>query len=130
MVPPWAVMSPMRAAGSPSINTVSAPGGRIGPPTWGIIPVTIGQICISETRAAGGIRGSSFLSLENEPELVGHRDPDPGTVMQWYKALRWHTAVVDRGAVAAVAIDQKDLVAVVAEFAVIPRHHPIRIGED
>src|SRR5574337_1423474 len=85
MVPPWAVRSPIRAAGNPPINTVNepmaitsggpahvamsltlaagnppintvgAPGGRIGPPTWGTTPVTIGQTCMSETRAAGGM---------------------------------------------------------------------------
>src|SRR5262245_6790046 len=44
------------AAGSPPINTVGAPGGRIGPPTCGTTPVTIGQVCMSETRAAGSIR--------------------------------------------------------------------------
>src|SRR5215204_950752 len=49
-------MSPMRAAGMPAIRTVGAPGGRIGPPTCGTTPVTIGQVCMSPTRAAGGMR--------------------------------------------------------------------------
>ena len=48
-------MSPMVAAGKPPIRTVVVPGGRIGPPTWGTSPVTIGQTCISVIRAAGGI---------------------------------------------------------------------------
>jgi two-component system, OmpR family, response regulator MprA len=85
ITPPWAVMSPIRAAGkppiitrgepmaivsggpaqvhmsltlaagSPPISTVGAPGGRIGPPTCGTTPVTMGQVCMSLTRAAGGI---------------------------------------------------------------------------
>ncbi|MFN3494341.1 MAG: transglutaminase domain-containing protein, partial [Hydrogenophaga sp.] len=42
-----------RAAGSIMISTVSAPGGRIGPPTWGTGPVNIGQTCMSVMRAAG-----------------------------------------------------------------------------
>ena len=46
-------MSPMVAAGKPPIRTVVVPGGRIGPPTWGTSPVTIGQTCISVMRAAG-----------------------------------------------------------------------------
>src|SRR5215218_10073978 len=49
-------MSPTRAAGMPAIRTVGAPGGMIGPPTCGTTPVTIGQVCMSPTRAAGGIR--------------------------------------------------------------------------
>src|SRR5271157_2686124 len=89
MTPPWTVGSPMRAAmrlpmrtvgepmaimsggptqvaisvtraaGSIPISTVGQHGGRIGPPTCGTTPVTIGQTCISVIRAAGGI----FLSL-------------------------------------------------------------------
>src|SRR5436309_6059291 len=85
MTPPWAVMSPIRAAGIPPINTVNEPiaitsggptqvaisltraagilpintvgqhGGNIGPPTCGTTPVTIGQVCISPTLAAGGM---------------------------------------------------------------------------
>jgi hypothetical protein len=47
--------SPVRAAGKPPINTVAQPGGNTGPPTCGTTPVTIGQTCISEIRAAGGI---------------------------------------------------------------------------
>ena len=88
MTPPWAVMSPMRAAGIPPISTVKdpsamtsgppaqtamsptraagrppmrtvgQPGGRIGPPTCGTGPVAIGQVCMSVTRAAGGMSGS------------------------------------------------------------------------
>src|SRR3954468_3026077 len=51
-------MSPTRAAGRPAIRTVTAPGGRIGPPTCGTTPVTIGQVCMSDTRAAGGMGGA------------------------------------------------------------------------
>lgn len=46
------------AAGRPPIKTVGTPGGNIGPPTCGIggVPgVTIGQVCRSEIRAAGGM---------------------------------------------------------------------------
>src|SRR5262245_46995007 len=49
-------MSPTRAAGMPPIRTVMPPGGRTGPPTCGTggTPgVTIGQTCMSPTRAAG-----------------------------------------------------------------------------
>lgn len=49
-------MSPTLDAGMPAISTVGQPGGRIGPPTCGTggVPgVTIGQVCISPTRAAG-----------------------------------------------------------------------------
>jgi hypothetical protein len=45
-------MSPVRAAGRPPIKTVGAPGGIIGPPTWGTVAVTRGQTCISPTLAA------------------------------------------------------------------------------
>ena len=53
--PTQVAMSPTRAAGKPPISTVTAPGGRIGPPTCGTTPVTIGQTCISVILAAGGI---------------------------------------------------------------------------
>src|SRR3954451_5241183 len=46
-------MSPTLAWGNMPVSTVMAAGGRIGPPTWGTIPVTIGQTCMSVTRAAG-----------------------------------------------------------------------------
>ena len=55
-------ISPTRAAGSPPISTVGHPGGKTGPPTCGTTPVTIGQVCISLTRAAGGI-SVSFGSI-------------------------------------------------------------------
>ena len=48
-------MSPRQAAGSLPINTVGAPGPDIGPPTCGTGPVLIGQVVISVSRAAGGI---------------------------------------------------------------------------
>lgn len=43
------------AAGIPPMSTVGVPGGKIGPPTCGTVPLTIGQTCISPTLAAGGI---------------------------------------------------------------------------
>ena len=53
--PTHVAMSPTRAEGIMPISTVGQPGGRIGPPTCGTTPVTIGQVCMSVTRAAGGI---------------------------------------------------------------------------
>jgi hypothetical protein len=47
--------SPTLAAGIPPIKTVGLPGGMTGPPTCGTVPVTIGQTCMSEILAAGGI---------------------------------------------------------------------------
>jgi hypothetical protein len=55
--PTHVAMSPTRAAGMPPIITVGAPGGRIGPPTCGFGPSESGQVCMSPTRAAGGIVG-------------------------------------------------------------------------
>lgn len=46
-------MSVTRAAGSSPIKTVIAAGGKMGPPTCGMMPSTIGQTCISVTRDAG-----------------------------------------------------------------------------
>src|SRR5579872_54615 len=43
------------AAGKPPMRTVGAPGGRMGPPTWGTIPLTLRQVCRSVILAAGGI---------------------------------------------------------------------------
>tara|TARA_S200000501_G_scaffold208531_1_gene195880 strand:+ start:548 stop:829 length:282 start_codon:yes stop_codon:yes gene_type:complete len=90
IVPPWAVLSPIRAAGFPPIftvpepcdieeggpiqiqvspttaagmfpiKTVGSPGPRMGPPTWGIVPVAAGQLCKSAIRAAGGM-GSPII---------------------------------------------------------------------
>src|SRR4029077_8643860 len=104
MTPPWAVGSPMRAAGlppiitfvepmmiesggpthvhmlpevaagRPAISTVGTPGGRIGPPTCGTTPVTIGQVCMSVTRAAGGIDNSL---RELRPSIRHQRSADP-----------------------------------------------------
>jgi hypothetical protein len=51
--PTQTAISPTRAAGNPPISTVTAPGGKIGPPTWGTTPVTIGHTCISVILAAG-----------------------------------------------------------------------------
>jgi hypothetical protein len=51
--PVQAIISPTQAAGTPPIITVAAPGGNIGPPTCGTVAVTIGQTCISLILAAG-----------------------------------------------------------------------------
>src|SRR5471032_3473630 len=54
--PTQTAIEPTVAAGIPPINTVGTPGGRMGPPTWGIggsPGANIGQTCMSETRAAG-----------------------------------------------------------------------------
>ena len=51
-------MSLTLAAGRFPMRTVGSPGVVIGPPTCGIggVPgITIGQVCISVNRAAGGI---------------------------------------------------------------------------
>jgi len=48
-------ISPKHAAGKPPIRTVRQPGGKTGPPTCGEGPLNIGQICISVIRAAKGI---------------------------------------------------------------------------
>src|SRR5262249_42010344 len=50
-------LSPMRAAGSPPISTVGAPGGMMGVGTPMVAVLTI----MSVTRAAGGIASSSLL---------------------------------------------------------------------
>lgn len=49
-------IEPIVAAGKFPIKTVGTPGGKIGPPTCGTggsPGVDIGQVCISDTRAAG-----------------------------------------------------------------------------
>ena len=54
--PTHVAISVARAAGMLPTSTVTAQGGRMGPPTCGIggTPgVTIGQTCMSPTRAAG-----------------------------------------------------------------------------
>lgn len=54
-----------RAAGIMPIRTVGAPL-IIGPPTWGTggVPgVTIGQVCMSDMRAAGGMIVSQLMEL-------------------------------------------------------------------
>lgn len=60
--PTHVARSVTRAAGSPPISTVGHPGGRIGPPTCGTTPVTIGQVCMSVTRAAGGMDCQILIS--------------------------------------------------------------------
>jgi hypothetical protein len=51
--------SPTTAAGKLPIKTVGTHGPVIGPPTCGTTPVTMGQVCISDSLAADGI----FLKL-------------------------------------------------------------------
>ena len=51
--PTQVARSVMRAAGTIPIRTVGAQGGKIGPPTCGTTPVTIGQTWLSPSRAAG-----------------------------------------------------------------------------
>jgi hypothetical protein len=48
-------ISPILAAGRPPIKTFTLPGGKIGPPTCGTTPLTIGHTCISVILAAKGI---------------------------------------------------------------------------
>src|ERR1700674_2619004 len=73
--PTQVAMSVTRAAGSIPISTVGSQGGRIGPPTWGTTPVTMGQTCMSVARAAGGIPVSfergSLLHLAALAAIVG-----------------------------------------------------------
>jgi hypothetical protein len=58
--PVQVTMSPAHAAGMKPISTLGHPGGRMGPPTWGTVPVTMGQACMSPTLAAGGIAKPPF----------------------------------------------------------------------
>ena len=51
--PTQVAISPIRAAGKPPIRTRGQPGGRIGPPTCGTKAFTMGQLWMSDTRAAG-----------------------------------------------------------------------------
>jgi hypothetical protein len=56
--PTQTALSPTTAAGSLPINTLGTQGPTTGPPTCGIggkPGVTIGQICMSVIRAAGGM---------------------------------------------------------------------------
>src|SRR5579862_4270304 len=73
--PTHVAMSPTRAEGRLPISTVGQPAGRMGPPTCGTggVPgVTIGQVCRSLIRAAGGM---SVLLLQylDERRRVVHR---------------------------------------------------------
>jgi hypothetical protein len=52
--PTQVAVSPTRAAGIKLTITEEHPV-TMGPPTWGTVPVTMGQVCISEILAAGGI---------------------------------------------------------------------------
>src|SRR5262245_56945929 len=51
--PAQTAMSTTRAAGRPPMRTVGHPGPVTGPPTCGTRTVTIGQTCMSVSRAAG-----------------------------------------------------------------------------
>src|ERR1019366_1451762 len=51
--PTQVALSVTRAAGRPPMRTVTAPGGRMIPPTCGTNTVTMGQTCGSVTLAAG-----------------------------------------------------------------------------
>lgn len=53
--PAQAAISPIRAAGIFPIKTVRHPGPVTGPPTCGFGPSDAGHTCISVTLAAGGI---------------------------------------------------------------------------
>lgn len=49
-------LSPNTAAGIPPIITLVIPGGRIGPPVWGLpFRLVIGQLWLSVILAAAGI---------------------------------------------------------------------------
>lgn len=54
-------ISPTVAAGMPPMMTLGEPLA-MGPPTWGTVPVTMGQVCMSPMRAAGFIN----ISLKDE----------------------------------------------------------------
>ena len=67
-------MSVMRACGSPPVSTVTAQGGRMGPPTCGTSTVSIGQTCMSVARAAGNMLGSiSRLGHQRKPVVFRRR---------------------------------------------------------
>src|SRR5215469_7522527 len=69
--PTQSAMSVTRAAGKKPTRTVGQQGGRMGPPTWGMggVPgVTIGHVCMSVTRAAGGIQFLQFVHESCCPE--------------------------------------------------------------
>src|SRR5262249_1372966 len=55
--PAQTAMSVTRADGRPLMSTRGAPGAISGPPTWGTRTVTIGQTCMSVSRAAGIMGG-------------------------------------------------------------------------
>lgn len=88
-------MSPTRAAGRLPMSTVGSPGDTIGPPTWGTTPVTIGQTCMSVSRAAGIPIGVRRV-----------RAKDFGSIASSLLFGAWH----DEGKLAAVrhAISQTD----------------------
>ncbi len=55
-------MSETRAAGRPPISTVGQQGAMIGPPTCGTGPLKAGQMCMSVNRAAGRSPAMSICS--------------------------------------------------------------------
>src|SRR5215510_15115753 len=67
---------PTTAAGMLPIITVTPPGGKTGPPTCGTTPVTMGQTCISPTRAAGCPIVRASRSRFGRPKLRAFRDLD------------------------------------------------------
>src|SRR6056297_2251299 len=91
--PAQTAVSPTTAAGMPAISTVASPGPAIGPPTWGTVPVTSGQTCMSVSRAAGGMdSGLPQLIITTAPLTVvwplasSVADAEPLTVAD---ALAW-----------------------------------------
>ena len=77
------------AAGRPPISTVGPPGVTIGPPTCGIggTPgVTMGQVCMSVIRAAGGITQSYTRSTSFHPPHCALQFP-LRTGVEWWALL-------------------------------------------
>ncbi len=83
-------MSPTTAAGRNPIMTVGTHGPLIGPPTCGIggsPGVTIGQVCISESRAASGI-DRTFAAFLAAGTAAARPIPEPGSLLAG-DAPRW-----------------------------------------
>ena len=69
----------MRAAGKPPINTLTQPGGRIGPPTCGTGPVVIGAdawigasatILLGVHVGEGAVVGAASLVRDDVPAMA------------------------------------------------------------
>ncbi|SPF34063.1 conserved hypothetical protein [Candidatus Sulfopaludibacter sp. SbA4] len=88
-------MSVMRAAGSPPINTVGAQGAMMGPPTCGTSTVTAGQTCISVIRAAGIPMLFSFPQLDAPGDVHALRDETP-ELLGGFPGLATHGGEVHR----------------------------------